>query len=125
MAYDIPAVYIILTIVIGLSVLGLAKKIRYGMSCCGEHERPPKKVRVHDTDRSHYPFTYELSVDGMYCSNCARRIENAFNLNDGLWARTDTGLKKVELLSKRKISEDECRMIVSEAGYTLLALREV
>jgi copper chaperone CopZ len=64
-------------------------------------------------------------VDGMHCSNCARRIENAFNRRDGLWAKADIGQKKVELLAKQEISEDDCRKIVSGAGYTLLSIKRM
>ena len=84
-----------------------------------------KKVKPSDTNRSHYSLIYSLSVDGMHCSNCARRIENAFNRRDGLWAKADIGQKKVELLAKQEISEDECREIVSGAGYTLLSIKRM
>ena len=116
-------IYIILAIVIGGAVWGTVRRIRHGSSCCGEHDAAPKKIRVSDTNKSHYYFVYELSVDGMHCANCARRIENAFNRNDGLWARADISQKRVELRSKRELSEDQCRSIVTEAGYTLINMR--
>ena len=112
-------IYIILAIVIGGAVWGTVRRIRHGSSCCGEHDAAPKKVKVADTNKAHYSQVYELSIDGMHCANCARRIENAFNRNDGLWARADISQKRVELRSKRELSEDQCRSIVTEAGYTL------
>ena len=118
-------IYIILAIVIGGAVWGTVRRIRHGSSCCGEHDAAPKKVRVSDTNKSHYYYVYELSVDGMHCANCARRIENAFNKNDGLWARADISQKSVELRSKRELSEDQCRSIVTEAGYTLIDMRRL
>lgn len=53
------------------------KKLRAGGGCCGPHEAAEKKVRVADRDKSHYPYTAVLRVDGMTCSNCVRRVENA------------------------------------------------
>ena len=118
-------VCIVLVIIVALAVWGTVKRIRHGSSCCGEHEVAPKKVRVSDTNKSHYLYNYDLSVDGMHCSNCARRVENGFNSRDGLWATADIGERKVGLRSKRKVSEDECRKIVSDAGYTLLSMKEM
>ena len=46
------------------------KKLRAGGGCCGPHETAEKKVRVTDRDKSHYPYTALLGVDGMTCSNC-------------------------------------------------------
>lgn len=118
-------VCIVLVIIVGLAVWGTVKRIRHGSACCGERDAAPKKVKVSDTNKSHYPYTYDLAVDGMHCSNCARRVENGFNSHDGLWARADVGENRVALRSKKKISNDECRQIVSDAGYTLLSIREV
>jgi len=118
-------VCIVLAVVVAFAVWGTVKRIRHGSACCGEHEAPPKKVKVSDKDKSHYPYSYELTVDGMHCSNCARRIENGFNSADGLWAKADIGNKKVDLISKKVISEEELRRIVSEAGYTLLSIRKI
>ena len=118
-------VYIVLAAIIIGALLGTIKRIRHGSSCCGEHEPAPKKVRPRETNRNHYPFTYVLDIDGMHCSNCARRVENAFNSNSSLWATADIGRKKVDLLAKQEISEEECRNIVSGAGYTLLSIKRI
>jgi len=118
-------IYIVLALVVAGAVWGTVRRIRHGSSCCGEHEPAPKKVRAADTNKAHYSFKYELDVDGMHCSNCARRVENSFNKNPGLWAKADIGQKKVEVLSKSPVSEAEMRQIVSDAGYTMLAIRKI
>lgn len=115
--------YIVLAVIVACALWGTIHRIRHGSSCCGGHDPAPKKIKASDTNRNHYSFTYSLSVDGMHCSNCARRIENAFNRKDGLWAKADIGQKKVDLLTKQEISESECREIVSGAGYTLLSIK--
>ncbi len=115
-------IIIILIIVISSAVYGTVRRIRHGSSCCGEHDPSPKKIRAADRNRNHYPYVYELSVDGMHCANCARRVENAFNSQDGMWARADIGRKEVELLSKTEADESLCRTIISEAGYTLIRI---
>ena len=117
-------IYITLALIIALAVYGTVKRIRHGSACCGEHEPPPKKIRVRDKNRNNYPYVYELTVDGMHCANCARRIENSFNSRDGMWARADIGRKTVDLRSKKEINEAACRDIVSKAGYTLIKMKE-
>ena len=64
-------IYITLALIIALAVYGTVKRIRHGSACCGEHEPPPKKIRVRDKNRNNYPYVYELTVDGMHCANCA------------------------------------------------------
>ena len=68
------AVYVILAAIVGLAVYGTVKRGRHGSSCCGEREAAPKKVKVSDRKASDYHYFYELRVDGMHCSNCARRV---------------------------------------------------
>ena len=116
--------YILIGIIITLAIFGTVKRIRYGSSCCGEREPAPKKIRVKDSNKSNYPFFYILDVDGMHCSNCARRVENSFNKLDGIWAKADVGKKKVELRSKSELSEAHCREILNEAGYTLIFMNK-
>lgn len=115
----------ILILIIGAAVYGTVKRIRFGSSCCGERDPGEKKIRVRDRNRSHYPYEYILSVDGMHCSNCARRIENAFNKEGGRWATADIGRKEVRLLSKHEETESELSDITSSAGYTMLKMNKL
>lgn len=119
------AVYVILAAIVGLAVYGTVKRARHGSSCCGEREAAPKKVKVSDRKASNYHYFYELRVDGMHCSNCARRVENAFNSTEGLWATADVGEKTVKLRSKMALNESVCWKAVNDAGYTMLSMKEI
>ncbi len=121
---DKVIIYIVLALVLIFAAWGVIKRIRHGSSCCGEHEVAPKKVRAKDTNKNHYLFAYELDVDGMHCANCARRVENGFNSVTGLWAKADIGQKKVVLRSKTQLDEAQIKKIISDAGYTLLRMRQ-
>ncbi len=118
-AQNIPAIIVLLAIV-ALAVYGTVKRIRFGSACCGTKEPPEKKVRVKDKNRDNYPYKYVLSVDGMHCSGCARRIENAFNRTDGRWATASVEKSEVRLLSKREETESGLADITDSAGYTLI-----
>ena len=84
------ATYLILAAVVlicAYAVYSYIRKLRVGGGCCGEREAAPKRVRVRDRDKRHYPYVLEVTIDGMVCANCARRVENALNSLDGVWAR--------------------------------------
>ena len=118
-------VVLILIVVIGGAIWGTVRRIRYGSSCCGEHDPAPKKIRVRDRNKKNYPFVYELSVDGMHCSNCTRRVENALNSRYGFWAVADLASRTVTLRTKSEVQEDVCSKIVSDAGYVLLNMKSI
>ncbi len=111
----------VLVLIISAAIYGTIKRIRCGSSCCGTREPVDKKIRVRDRNRANYPNRYTLSVDGMHCSNCARRIENAFNKTEGRWATADIGRKEVVLLSKLDETEEGLSEIVASSGYAMLS----
>ncbi len=118
-------VLLILVAIIAFSVFGTIKRIRHGSSFCGERDPAPKKIKVSDKDKSHYPYAYELGIDGMHCSNCARRVENGFNKIPGMWAKADVSKKQVILMTKEQVEQNECFKIVSNSGYTLISFKKV
>ena len=111
----------ILIVIVAAAVYGTVKRVRYGSACCGTKDAPDKRIKVSDRNRANYPYKYILNVDGMHCSNCARRIENTFNATDGRWAVADIGKKEVSLLSKHEETEAELARITASAGYTMLS----
>ncbi len=117
----VPAILLIVLIVI--LVIMMSKKLTHGSSCCGTKEPPVKRIKPSDSDTSHYPFNYELRVEGMVCVNCARRVENAFISQGDMIAKADAMTKEVRLWSKRELSRQDAASIVSEAGYTLLDIK--
>lgn len=122
MGTTIIALIVILICVYG--VYSYVRKLRRGGSCCGEQEALEKKVRVEDKDRSHYPYTFVLTIDGMTCSNCVRRVENALNRLQGVWAQVDLGSRTATLYLKQLLPEETLRRAVRETGYTVLEVRE-
>ncbi len=114
-----------LVLIVGIALFSTVHRVRYGSSCCGERDPEEKKVKVADKNKKHYPYTYVLQVDGMHCSNCARRVENALNGQEGRWATADVGKKEVTLRTKQEETESELGGIVAAAGYTMLSCRQI
>ena len=87
-------------------------------SCCGTAEAVSAK-KVEDTDVSHYPYRYHLTIDGMMCSNCAKNVENMLNNMNGVWGKVNLGKKEADVLSKQSVSEDSFARALQQSSYTL------
>ena len=79
-------VLLILVVVVIFSIRGYLKKTRYG--CCGSGGGE-QRVKPDDRNPAHFPYEYEVGVDGMKCQNCAIRVENAFHERDGFLAKVN------------------------------------
>ena len=115
----------VLALICGYSIWAYVKKLRYGGGCCGEHDAPEKKVAVTDKDKANYPYTVVLSIDGMTCSNCVRRVENALNRLDGVWAQVDLEKRQATVRMKQQLTEDQLRQTVRQIGYTVLSMQNL
>ena len=93
-------------------------------SCCGTPEvRSVKKVE--DTDKSHYPYHYTLSISGMHCSNCARSVENAFNNMDGIWANVELGRNRAIAKAKQEMTEEDFAEALQNTSYSVTAYHSI
>ena len=87
-------------------------------SCCGTPE--VKAVRkVEDTDESHYPYTYLLTVEGMKCSGCASNVENSLDDMDGVWARVNLGRREAKVLTKKDYKREDFEEALGKTPYKI------
>ncbi len=114
-----PAIVIVLAAVIVWAVIQAAHKARKGGGCCGEHEAAPGRVKAADRNKAHYPYEAVMDIGGMTCENCARRVENALNQLDGVWATVSISTHQAKVLLKRAPDEHQLRQAVHEAGYVV------
>lgn len=113
-------------LLIAYAVYGTVQKARgkAKSSCCGSAESVLPK-RVEDTDESHYPFRYHVSIDGMKCSNCATNVENAINASGDTWAHVNLGRHRAEVLSKKEKTEEDFVSALKDTGYTVTGFEPV
>lgn len=110
--------FIICAILIVIVIFGIrSTKKRATSGCCGGSENV-KKIKVKDKDKSHYPYKSVLKVYDIHCQNCVRTIENAFNSQDGFYAKVNTDNNTVTILSKENHDVNEYIDMISKAGYT-------
>ncbi len=117
------AIIVIILIAICIySIKSYSGKLAHG--CCGGESDSPKKIKVKDKNSDHYPYSATIKIDGMTCSHCKMRVENALNENEGVWA--DVNLKEglADVKMKKQYSADELKRIVTKAGYTVENVKE-
>ncbi|MBR1811195.1 MAG: heavy-metal-associated domain-containing protein [Clostridia bacterium] len=110
---------VILLALIAVTVYLIVRKTRRGGGCCGEHEEAEKRIPVNDKNKSHYAYRAEMKIAGMTCENCARRVENALNSLDGVWAKVDIGSRKAIVRLKAPPDERNIKTTVLNAGYAV------
>ena len=113
-------------LLIAYAVYGTVQKARgkAKSSCCGSAETVLPK-RVEDTDESHYPYKYQVSIDGMKCSNCAANVENAINASGDTWAHVNLGRHRAEVLSKKEKTEEDLVRALKGTGYKVTGFEPV
>ncbi len=113
-------IYIIAAVLIIYGVYYTVQKFRgkAKSSCCGTPE--VKAVRkVDDTDESHYPYRYMLTVDGMKCSGCASNVENSLDNMDGVWAKVSLGRREARVLAKKEYTKEDFDEALSKTSYKI------
>lgn len=113
-------------LLIAYAVYGTVRKLqgKSKASCCGTKETVTAKP-VDDTDESHYPYKYFVAIDGMMCSNCAARVQNAMNGMEGVWARVDLGRHRAEVLAKSEKTEEDFTAALQGSEYKVLGIEQV
>ena len=117
----------IICIVLGLAcVLGIVSYVkRLSHGCCGSSGDKVKRLKPQDTDRSHYPYCYQLKIDGMTCKNCAVRIENAFNGTGDYYAEVELSKRIGKVRAKAETAEAELRRVVARCGYSVVSVEQI
>lgn len=110
---------VVLMIAVALLIYMMRSKLTRGSSCCGTHEAPERKIKVADKKVSNYAYHYEMRIGGMVCSNCATRVENAFNKNEGIYAVVDLENHKAVIHSKKALEQKDVLEIINGLPYTI------
>lgn len=114
---------VICGIIIILCYIGIKstmKRVKSG--CCGGGSEKVKFVKVTDKNENNYKYKYDIEVDGLVCDNCRKRLENAFNTNEGMYAKVDLQKKVARLNAKQSISEEQIKDIVASSGYFIKSI---
>lgn len=114
------ALIVLLALLVGWAVWRAYQRARKGGGCCGERAQDVARVSVQDRNKAHYPYTVRLKIGGMTCQNCARRVENALNSLDGVWAAVCLDERAAIVRCKQAPDEAALRQAVRGAGYVVM-----
>ena len=119
-------IIIVGALLVAYAVYGTVQKVRgkAKSSCCGGTESVLPKP-VEDTDESHYPYRYLVSIDGMMCSNCAANVENAINRSGDTWAHVNLGRKRADVLSKTEKTEADFAKALKGTSYKVIGCEQI
>lgn len=115
---------VLLAALIAWAVWRTVQRSKKGSACCGEREEAEAKVRVTDRNKAHYPYEVTMEIGGMTCENCARRVENALNRLDGVWASVRLDSRRARVRCKTAPEEAALREAVRAAGYVVTGYDE-
>ena len=90
-----------------------------GCGCSGGGEFHVARPTVADTNEAHYPYSAELTVEGMHCEHCLASVETALDGIGGVWARASLP-DHVRVLSKDPIDRAALAAAVESAGYRVV-----
>ena len=118
----ITAIIIVLLVVVCfIAVRTYVKKLVHG--CCGAGGDKERKL-TKTADLAEYKYHYSVKIGGMSCKNCAVRIENAFNRQEGIFARVNFKSGSAEVSAKEPLSEIVIRQTVVGLGYSVEEIKQ-
>lgn len=108
-------VVVVIAAIIIYSIMSYRKKIATG--CCGASADEIKRVRIADKNTANYAYHTKIKIEGMTCSNCTKRVENALHAQEGVYARADLTAGAVDIYMKREYTQEELYGWIRDAGY--------
>ena len=61
-----------------------------------------------------------IKIDGMSCSHCSMRVENALNAIDGVTATVNLEDKTATLIITSEVADSVIKEAVEDAGFTVV-----
>lgn len=115
---------IILVVVVLLVFAARSYKRKLANGCCGGGGDSEKKIKVRDKNPEHYPYLVTIGVEGMTCSKCKERVENALNAMEGVWAEVSLQEKSAKVRLKDRISDEDLTKTITRRGYEVTGIQE-
>ena len=103
------------------TVISYRKKLASG--CCGTGGDKVERI-AKVGDASAYPHHKVAIIDGMHCENCAARVANAFNQEEGMMAKVHLSKKRADIYSQEPLEDGRIKQLVAKAGYMVTAIEE-
>ncbi len=87
--------------------------------CCGGGSTPkavkPKRIKNVIARKT-------ITIEGMKCSNCYMRVQNALNSVDGINAKVIGSRDQAVVKLGRDISDEQIKEIITDLGYSVVSM---
>lgn len=107
----------VIAVVAFITIRNYRKQLKEGCCGAGGDEGPGAKVEPKDMNKEHYPYIADVSIEGMHCENCVRKVENAVNRIDGAWADVDLSTNSAKVLLKDPKLEKQIKMAIANNDF--------
>lgn len=111
----------VLIVVCFIAVRTYVKKLAHG--CCGAGGDKERKI-AETADLSDCKYRYTVKIGGMTCKNCAVKIENTFNRQEGIFAQADYKSGITEISAKEPLPEIVIRQRIVGLGYSVEEIKQ-
>lgn len=92
---------------------------------CRAREAGRTLRRDTEAARADYPYETILTVAGMSCGSCARRVEAALNAFEGVSATANAGTETVTIFMRNRLSQKMLLCAVNRAGpFSIIRMEE-
>lgn len=105
----------ILLLIVVCAVISSAKHFKGEGGCCGGGG----SVRIKGDRIKNVVAVKTMIIDGMHCSNCSSRVQNALNGLGQVNAKVDLNKKQAVVKLGREISDDELKRCIEKCGYSV------
>ena len=116
MGGTILVICILLLIVVG-AVISSAKHFKGEGGCCGGGS-----VKVKGDKIKNVVAVKTIYIEGMHCSSCSSRVQNALNSMDQVNAKVDLKKQQAAVKLGRNVSDEELKRCVERCGYTVRSI---
>lgn len=117
MGGTILVVCILVLIVVG-AVISSTKHFKGEGGCCGGGG----SVKVKGDKIKDVVAVKTIYIEGMHCSNCSDRVQNALNSLSQVNAKVDLKTKQAIVKLGREVSDDELKSCVEKCGYSVTGI---
>lgn len=114
---------IIIAAIAVIFVLALKKSIGHfkgNAVCCGGDAAP---VKVKKKKLNNISAEKIMEIEGMTCSNCSTRVENALNRMENVRADVNLRKKEAKITMSENISDEELIRAVEREGYKVISIK--
>jgi len=112
-------IVVILIVILFFAVKNSLPHFRGEGGCCGGDAQ---EKRIKPAKLEHVIEEKVISIEGMHCENCTRRVQNALNSLDGVSAKVSGERKEAVVKLGRELSDSELSDLITGLGYRVVSI---